>query len=390
MNRDIVPNRRPAVGVLTAVGNRQDVAFLVTGVVRRTARSDGHIVIVCRSFVAQQTRNSCHGCLGSIKNSVFALVDKLTDHIEHSADIELACVFAFALIGNGDTVPSRPTGVGMSSFNGEDVSFFRTAVIRAATLGNQHIVVIGFAFIGVCAGYRYLVNLGSVQDGVLALIQEISGDIKDRKTSVFFVQRDFSFINGRTAAGQAVGVQNGIGVNVNITVVCDSPICKFAVLGFQSSVFSDIGGKNPSDCRCNPAVRAERKRTVIHVNGAAVGRILQQFVGIITKRTFRNCIDGIADKNQFFTAFDCDFIGMGDIFESHTNIDRIGIRIIGLGTNDQTFDRLRSISVFVVLIRKLIVQSRRVEHNAGVQNDIESFFFQIVCSCDGERRSHLP
>ena len=177
---------------------------------------------------------------------------------------------------------------------------------------------------------------------------------------------------------------------MNITVVCDSPICKFTVLGFQSAVFSDIGGKNPSDCRCNTAVRAERKRTVIHVNGTAVGGILQQFIGIITKRTFRNCIDGIADKNQFLTAFDCDFIGMGDIFESHTNIDRIGIRIIGLGTNDQTFDRLRSISVFVVLIRKLIVQSRRVEHNAGVQNDIEPFFFQIVCSCDGEGRSRLP
>ena len=80
-------------------------------------------------------------------------------------------------------------------------------------------------------------------------------------------------------------------------------------------------------------MRAERKRTVVHVNGAAVGRILQQFIGIITKRTFRNCIDSIADKNQFLTAFDCDFIGMGDIFESHTNIDRIGIRIIGLGSD---------------------------------------------------------
>lgn len=136
-------------------------------------------------------------------------------------------------------------------------------------------------------------------------------------------------------------------------------------------------------------MRAERELTVIHINGTAVGGILQQFIGIITKRTFRNCIDGIADKNQFLTAFDCDFIRMGDIFESHTNIDRIGIRIIGLGTNDQTFDRLRSISVFVVLIRKLIVQSRRVEHNAGVQNDIKSFFFQIVCRRNSKRGSHL-
>ena len=278
----------------------------------------------------------------------------------------------------------------MSSFNGEDVSFFRTAVIRAATLGNQHIVVIGIAFVGVRAGYRYLVHLGSVQDGVLALIQETSGDIKDRKISVFFVQRQFPFVNGRTAAGQAVGVQNGIGVNVNIAVIDESPIGKLTVFRFERAVFSNIGGENPSDRRSNAAVGTERKSTVVHVNGAAVGRILQQFIGIITKRTFRNCIDGIADKNQFLTAFDCDFIGMGDIFESHTNIDRIGIRIIGLGTNDQTFDGLRSISVFVVLIGKLIVQSRRVEHNAGVQNDIESFYFQIVCSCDGERRSHLP
>ena len=390
MNRDIVPNRRPAVGVLTAVCHCQNVTLFKPGVFRFTAAGNGHVIVVSSSFVAQQTRNSCHGSLGGIKNSVFALVDKLTDHIEHSTDIELACVFAFALIGNGDTVPNRRTGVGMSSFNGEDVSFFRTAVIRAATLGNQHIVVIGIAFVGVRAGYRYLVHLGSVQDGILALIQEISGDIKDRKISVFFVQRQFPFVNGRTAAGQAVGVQNGIGVNVNFAFVGNCPICKFTVLGFQRAVFSDIGGKNPTDSRSNAAVGTERKSTVIHVNGAAVGRILQQFIGIITKRTFRNCIDGIADKNQFLTAFDCDFIGMGDIFESHTNIDRIGIRIIGLATNDHTFDCLRSISVFVVLIRKLIVQSRRVEHNAGVQNDIEPFFFQIVCSCDGEGRSHLP
>jgi len=376
--------------VLTTVCYCQNITLFKPGVLRFAAGSDGHVVVIGSSFVAQKTRNSCHGSLGGIKNSVFAFVDELTDHIKYVTDVQFAGVFTFTGISNGDTVPNRRTGVGMSSFNGEDVSFFRTAVIRAATLSNQHIVVIGIAFVGVCAGYRYLVHLGSVQYGVLPLIQEVSGDIKDRKISVFFVQRDFPFINGRTAAGQAVGMQNGIGVNVNIAVIDESPIGKLTVFRFERAVFSNIGGENPSDRRSNSAVRAERKRTVVHVNGAAVGRILQQFIGIITKRTFRNCIDGIADKNQFLTAFNCDFIGMGDIFESHTNIDRIGIRIIGLGTNDQTFDRLRSISAFVVLIGKLIVQSRRVKHNAGVQNDIESFFFQIVCSCDGEGRSHLP
>ena len=105
-------------------------------------------------------------------------------------------------------------------------------------------------------------------------------------------------------------MKDRVGVNVNVTVVGNGPIGKLTVFRFERAVFSNIGGKNPSDCRCNTAVRAERKRTVIHVNGTAVGGILQQFIGIITKRTFRNCIDGIADKNQFLTAFDCDFIGM--------------------------------------------------------------------------------
>ena len=35
------------------------------------------------------------------------------------------------------------------------------------------------------------------------------------------------------------------------------------------------------------------------------------------------------------------------------------------------------------------MQSGGVEHNARIQNDIESFFFQIVGSCDSEGRGHL-
>ena len=221
----------------------------------------------------------------------------------------------------------------MIAFNGKDVAFFRAAVIGVAALGNQHIVVIGFAFIGVCAGYRYLVNLGSVQDRVLTLIQEVSGDIKDRKISVFFVQRQFPFINGRTASGQTVGVQNGIGVNVNIAVIGNSPISKFAILSLKRAVFSNIGGENPAYRRSNSAVRSERKGTVIHVNRTAVGGILQQFIGVVTERTFGNGIDSIADKNKFLASFDCDLIGMGDIFEAHRDIDRIGVRIIGLGSD---------------------------------------------------------
>ncbi len=43
-------------------------------------------------------------------------------------------------------------------------------------------------------GFKFSVTgAHSVQDGILALIQEISGDIKDRKISVFFVQRQFPF-----------------------------------------------------------------------------------------------------------------------------------------------------------------------------------------------------
>ncbi len=319
--------------MLTTVCYCQNITLFKPGVLRFAAGSDGHVVVIGSSFVAQKTRNSCHGSLGGIKNSVFAFVDELTDHIKYVTDVQFAGVFTFTGISNGDTVPNRRTGVGMSSFNGEDVSFFRTAVIRAATLSNQHIVVIGIAFVGVCAGYRYLVHLGGVQNRVSAFVRERASNVKRRACTVLFIQRELAFVNSSTVSGQTVCMKDRVGVNMNITVVGNRPVRKFAVLGFQSPVFSDIGGENPSDRRSNSAVRAERKRTVVHVNGAAVGRILQQFIGIITKRTFRNCIDGIADKNQFLTAFDCDFIGMGDIFESHTNIDRIGIRIIGLGSD---------------------------------------------------------
>ena len=137
--------------MLTTVCYCQNITLFKPGVLRFAAGSDGHVVVIGSSFVAQKTRNSCHGSLGCIKNSVFALIDKLTENVEHTADIELAGVFAFTGIGNGDTVPNRSAGVGMSPFNGEDVAFFRTAVIRAAAFGNQHIVVIGIAFVGVCA-----------------------------------------------------------------------------------------------------------------------------------------------------------------------------------------------------------------------------------------------
>ena len=141
---------------------------------------------------------------------------------------------------------------------------------------------------------------------------------------------------------------------MNITVVGNRPVRKFAVLGFQSPVFSDIGGETPSDRRSNSAVRADNVNVPLFTSmEPPSAESFSSLLASSPKEPSGIALTALPTRTSSLPPSIVTLSVWESIFESDTNIDRIGIRIIGLGTNDQTFDRLRSISVFVrTLIRK--------------------------------------
>ena len=133
----------------------------------------------------------------------------------------------------------------MRAFNRQDVALFGSAVGRRSAFSHKHILVVGLAFVDMDACNRDFFDFGGVQNRVFALVRERAGNVKRRACAVLFIQRKLAFVNSSTVSGQTVGMKDRVGVNV--TVVRNGPICKFTVLGFQRAVFSDIGGKNPTD-----------------------------------------------------------------------------------------------------------------------------------------------
>ena len=389
LNGNVVPNRGSAVAVFGTCCNREDVALFEACVFRLTAVGNRHVVVIGRAFVAKNACDIGNCGLGGVQNSFSALVNELTENVEHTANIELTGVFAFAVFGNVDTVPDRSACVGVRAFNRQDVALFGSAVGRRSAFSHKHILVVGFAFVdmGACNGDFF--DLGGVQNRVFALVRKRSCNVKRRACTVLFIQRELAFVNSSTVSGQTVCMKDRVGVNMNITVVGNRPVRKFAVLGFQRAVFPDIGGKDPSDSRSGAAVRTERELTVVHINRTAVYCVFQELVGIIAKRGFRNSVYGITDQCEFFTAFNRDFIRMSNVLEAHADIDRVGVLAIGRSADHQAFNGLVGVVFLVVLICELVVQSCGVEHDTGVQNNVETFFFKIISRCYCERSGHL-
>ena len=147
LNSNVVPNRGSAVAVFGTCCNREDVTFFEAGVFRLAAVGNCHVVVVGRSFIAKDACDVGNCRLGGVQNSFSALVDELTDNVEHTAHIELTCVFAFAVFSNGDTVPDRSAGVGVRAFNRQDVALFGSAVGRRSAFSHKHILVVGLTFV---------------------------------------------------------------------------------------------------------------------------------------------------------------------------------------------------------------------------------------------------